>query len=145
MKESYAAGIIDGEGSIGVSRKSKINGSYYNYLLVVQVTMRSPAIPGWLATNFGGHVGRYEQSKRAFGKGYMSKWAIFGDEAKGFIEQILPYLIEKKNQAELALQFPMGKRGYRASLSAEAKEEQYEIYMLMQELNSKKITIIEVL
>ena len=48
--EAYAAGIIDGEGAIGVSNKSECN----SYHLLVQVSMKVPSlIPKWLFTNFG--------------------------------------------------------------------------------------------
>lgn len=133
-KAAYAAGIIDGEGSIGIARKTNRNGSYY-YSLTVQVSMKNIPVPEWLATNCSGHVGRYKQSVRAFGGGYISKWAVHGHEAHGFLLSIQPYLIEKWEQAKFALMFPLGEQGNHYSLSDDGKEYQGMIYEIMKELN----------
>ena len=109
MRESYAAGIIDGEGIIGISRRASItNKSKIGYLLTVQVSMKMPTlVPGWLLANFGGNYGEYKQGKNAWGTGMIAKWSIHGSEAQKFIDEILPFLIDKKEHAKLALTFPI--------------------------------------
>ncbi len=107
---AYTAGIIDGEGSIGVSLR-KATQSYH---LMVQVSMKLPTIiPKWLLTNFGGNYGEYKQSKRAYGEGIIAKWSIHGTAAQEFILSIYPYLMDKKDQAEVALVFPISHKGRR--------------------------------
>lgn len=133
----YAAGIIDGEGSVSISRSIYAPTGNYTYKLVVQVSMRSSAVPDWLYDNFGGHTGRFKQGKRAFGSGYMSKWHINGIKAKEFIELIIPYLIEKKSQAKAAIMFPISVVG--TTMPEEQKQIQAAIYTLLKSLNSRKL------
>ena len=104
---AYAAGIIDGEGSIGISRR-KSNDSY---LLTVQVSMTNDAVPEWLHRNFGGNIGTYQPGKMSLSSKPITKWAVFGTRAQEFLRGIYPYLHEKERQASVALTFPIQERG----------------------------------
>lgn len=128
MIEEYTAGIIDGEGCIGVSHDNR-----GNFHLMVQVSMKLPsAVPKWLLTNFGGGYGEYSQSKRAYGSGVIAKWSINGIDAQEFISSIYPYLIDKKEQAELALVFPVSHRGKKPE-----REIQLVIYERLKQLKRR--------
>lgn len=107
---AYAAGIIDGEGSIGVHRNGQ-NQLGYRYVLCIQVSMTNPIVPNWLREMFGGHTGTYKQSKQAFGTKPVTKWFLYGIDALEFLYYIIPYLMEKREQAEIALVFPVGTKG----------------------------------
>jgi len=130
--EAYAAGIIDGEGSIGIGHKSNSN----SYHLLVQVSMKIPTkVPKWLYSTFGGHYGEYAQGKNAWGDGVVAKWSIHGSEAQEFISQILPYLIDKVDRAKLALVFPIATSSHKGV--AEKDIQQY-VYETMKKLQSKQ-------
>lgn len=116
METAYAAGVFDGEGSVGIYRVSngKSDKVYYAVRLAVVGTHR-PMIAA-LREHF--NVGLFTTQKRqaiqhtpngsVFGKqGWL--WAVQSRaETQSVLEQILPHLIEKKVQAEIALAFCRG-------------------------------------
>ncbi len=101
---AYAAGIMDGEGCVGIYKKRETRVRLgYTYGLAVEITMCSSTIPMWLHKNFGGslndYAGRKENHKRIF------VWQVVAQQAKSFLELILPYLKEKSGQAKIAVEF----------------------------------------
>lgn len=88
---AYAAGIIDGEGHIGAHKNCGTN-----MKLTIEVHMKYSKVPNWLEENIGGKVRiRKDQT-------YI--WTMRASDSISFIENIKPYLIEKKDQAEVYLQ-----------------------------------------
>lgn len=145
MNESYlayAAGIIDGEGSVGVSRKQGSvvadgrRGSHkLSFHLLVQVSMKIPTkIPKWLYDNFGGYYGEYAQGERAWGSGIVAKWSLHGSSAQEFLSVIRPYLLDKAERADFALAFPIARSSHKGA--AETEMQKY-IYNEMKKLQSK--------
>jgi len=120
----YAAGIIDGEGSIEIQNKRSRN----NYQLRVAVGMKYDTIPIWLHERFGGSLCAYKNDSRQ-----MTMWVVSGVLAKNCCECLLPYLILKKTHAEVALEYPVGACG--KHLADADKLEQKYLYRIMKELN----------
>lgn len=93
---SYLAGIIDGEGTIGIRKQSE---RIYQIRLLVNNT--SEELIEYLKENYGGKkLGPYKQkgnNKDIF------EWVCSGKEAIKIIKRILPYLVIKQLQAELAI------------------------------------------
>jgi len=90
---AYAAGIIDGEGSIRI-RKSEHGTNY-----AVTVGNKSMEILNWLLAHFGGHIYTHGQSEGVF------KWQLIRkDEVLAFLQEIEPYLTFKKRQANLMIE-----------------------------------------
>jgi hypothetical protein len=132
--DAYAAGIIDGEGSIGVTYRTTND----SYLLVVQVSMTQPAVPTWLHETYGGGLGMYAQGARSWGSQYVYKWSIYGKEALLFISKVIPYLKEKRLQAEVASDYPVGREpGLGRKLSPEDRATQADMYELLRSLKTK--------
>jgi hypothetical protein len=103
IERAYLAGFIDGEGCIQIGRnlprgKSK-NLSYY---LAVSVSNTNEAIINYLQSTFGGAVGNM---KRKVNHRPCQNWIIRGHRARALLEMILPYLRQKKTEAELAIAF----------------------------------------
>lgn len=105
---AYTAGLIDGEGHIGISgikpggeRKRPIH-----YLAVI-ISMCDLPIIEWLHNTFGGSIAnRTNQPSRQNGRCRPQwAWSLHGSNAQIFLEQILPYLQVKRRQAELAIEF----------------------------------------
>ncbi len=86
---AYYAGIIDGEGCI----------SYYKSL-GVSVEGLYPKTLIEMHTVFGGSV---SEIKRANKRRYY-RWRIYGQDAGRCLQMLLPYLREKKEQAEVGLE-----------------------------------------
>lgn len=108
---AYLAGVIDGEGSIGIGMKTATN----SYHLMIQVSMKMPTlVPKWIFETFGGHYGEYAQGKNAWGEGMIAKWSIHGTEAQGLLKLIVDILKDKKERAEVAIVFPISSKGSRS-------------------------------
>jgi hypothetical protein len=105
----YTAGIVDGEGSIMITKKS---GPTYRrgfiYQLEVLVVNTNEWLVNWLKMQYGGRINK-RRSRRPEEKDCYA-WSLSSQQAKRFLEFILPYLILKKPQAELAIQFQGAKR-----------------------------------
>lgn len=133
MESSYAAGVFDGEGTVGLYAVSNGKGSgkiYWASKLAVVGTHR-PMIEA-LHKHFG--VGSFTTQKRQ-AIGNTPQGPVFGKQgwrwyvtSKGdvalVLEQILPFLIEKREQAEAALAYCRGELSGEeaARLCKEAKQ-----------------------
>jgi hypothetical protein len=95
----WAAGIIDGEGSIGVYYNSKANGFY----LMLTAFNTDPRMCIKLQELFGGNV-KYHKHDKPNAKGCFT-WVLVAGNAATVLEILLPFLIIKKEQAELAIEF----------------------------------------
>ena len=93
---SYAAGIIDGEGCIGMYHNSH-NGNYQLRITVEMVDKEALTILGNL---FGG---KWYIKKAKVPRRERHSWMLFNDEAAIALKQLLPYLTIKKGRAEKAL------------------------------------------
>ena len=112
---AYTAGIMDGEGSIGIARyKSKSCKRGYTLELNVQVTSSDEWLCQWLKFGFGGSL---SHSINNAGNP-MWHWIIAARKASEFLRLIKPYLRLKSPQADLAIKFQDAKR-YRPSKSPE--------------------------
>ena len=107
---AYAAGIVDGEGSIGINSTPK------HTWLVISVANSDPRVCVWLADRYGGKVHQDKQRIRN-GKStrIMYHWQAGAATSGKFLKVIHPYLVIKKEQADIALAFLMtkGKGGQR--------------------------------
>lgn len=148
MKENelaYTAGIVDGEGCIRLrpngcweiktgDDKGQIN-RYWTVDLAVGNTVEM--ICRWLQYHFGGAV--HPRPAKGRRKAYWL-WRLYGYNAVAFLEQILPYLIIKKPQAELAIVAGKRKsqrRGENWRISEGEKVIQEAEAILMHSLNKK--------
>lgn len=101
LQLAWAAGFVDGEGYIGLTRNfDKVRG-YYSYRIQIEAAqvIRTPI--NLLHNLFGrGRVGFGSNPKR----GYWY-WRTFGIDAIRVAEALLPYLIVKRRQAEYLLEY----------------------------------------
>jgi hypothetical protein len=104
LRLAYIAGIIDGEASIGITKRKVKSKKGYSYCLDVQLPNTNPWLPQWLKMNYGGTVCPRRKIS-PLSKLPQWKWAISGKRAADFLQLILPYLQLKYPQAELAISF----------------------------------------
>ena len=120
---AYMAGIMDGEGtfSIVIRRRDK----YHWYQDCIRVHMGEPSIPRWLHNKFGGS---YNERKERGSNAYI--WQSYGIEMRKICKNILPFLIQKKRQAEIMLELAeiknIGKKYQRDPENI--KNKKYELY-----------------
>lgn len=100
----YVAGIIDGEGCLIISRSNR--GNYMNYYGRIHVKNTDTNLMDWLVEKFGGniHVNNPADSVR---HSVAYSWYFSGDarDKEKFLLAIMPYLIVKKRQAKVLLEF----------------------------------------
>lgn len=148
---AYLAGIVDGEGSISITRtysKEKRTpkhrnsrsignpnpGVYERYVLVVAVGMTDRAIPAWLCEEFGGRL-----NHRSFpGTVWQDRWdwIAASNIALHFLELVLPHLRLKVIEATLAIEFQK-RRVPGISLTLAQKQADDILWQSMHELNGR--------
>lgn len=117
QKLIYAAGLFDGEGCIGVyNTRTKSDKRAASYQLVARVTMRHPGPVKLLHELFGGGFGISK-----IGAKHYFAWKVTNRQAEAFLLAIKDCLIEKKEQAEVALEFCSVRREQRKSFDRTKK------------------------
>ena len=92
---AYMAGIVDGEGSITayVTQRTRIR---------LTVTNTSLELMKWMVSRFGGSF--YTKAKKEERNMQAYGWEVACKKAEKALRLLLPFLVIKKRQAELALQ-----------------------------------------
>lgn len=138
MDLAYLAGIIDGEGTIGITvskpYKDRISPSFKVY---VSVTMTDPNIPYLIYGIFGGSVNNYP-SRHEHHKP-TTIWRSSCSTAVLVCKTLHPYLRLKKQQAEMAIDFDQLPRKAGRALTPEQIAERYEYVEAIQLLNRRGI------
>ena len=97
---AYIAGFVDGEGTINVLRTAK-----KRFLAELSIGQIDPRPLVWIKEICGGagsNVRVYVYKNRPTSKPIWL-WAVQGEKFDQIIEKILPYLIVKKDKAEIAI------------------------------------------
>lgn len=130
-KFGYLAGILDGEGCITVGAGQKNTCVNYNSILVVQNT--SKPLIDWLQQKFGGSVYLSKKSTAKTKEAYM--WRVLKKkDIEILLLATLPYLVVKREQAKLLLEF--------VRLSREAQSDtRRHLYERLRKLNSRGASV----
>lgn len=99
----YLSGFIDGEGSIFAPCPKRHR---FPRTIVLKIGNTHWGALKFLQKNFGGNLTRKRAGKRAKKYHRILVWKGIG--TKIILKQVLPFLIIKKKQAELALKYPIG-------------------------------------
>lgn len=135
---AYTAGLIDGEGTIGIGHSKPNYRRRNNYFSYVSAVNSDKKLIEFLHTAFGGGIyGPYE------GKGNRKEtwvWRLHGPASTRFVTLIRPYLQSKAAQAWVALEFRaqcswghVGSRG----LSPEEAALREGYFQIMKALNKR--------
>lgn len=115
----YIAGLFDGEGSIFVASRSS---SHNTLQLRVSISMVQEEGIVLVSTMFGGGVNCYEKTGN---RRRQWHWSLSGTGAKDFLRILRPWLRVKAEEADAALDYPVGPRG--TWLNEEERERQQVI------------------
>jgi len=108
IKYAYAAGFIDGEGCIRISKRNPRNNRSISYNLLMMIFQKDGQIMDWLIGNFGGLVYKRikdEADQNTYGHGWVYEWRLSERQAYELLKKLVPFLKYKKPQAELAIRF----------------------------------------
>lgn len=98
---AYLAGIIDGEGTFYIGQEVRHPKCFNSRILVVNTDIR---LINWLKENCGGLVYTRSNSKNPSWK-LKYEWITQKSQILPICEYVLPYLICKKEQAEVMIEF----------------------------------------
>ena len=95
---AYVAGFFDAEGSITISKfKTKTNDRYQ---LQVRIANNDRKVLSWIKRMWGaGHIRRHSTAISAFELSFMAR------QAQNFLDSVVPYLLLKREEAQLGIQF----------------------------------------
>lgn len=127
MEVAYLAGLFDGEGSIVIRKANrKLGGCGYGLAIMLGVNYKKVIYK--IQESFGGSIAIAKSSAQY-------QWYCCGAKAGDILKLMLPYLEEKKEQAELALDylsiFGSGNIGGRGVKRTTLEKELQELYFLM--------------
>ncbi len=98
IEKAYAAGIIDGEGCVSLSRRKK-------YLTpTVQVKNTRFDLLQWMKTRWGGSI--YINHESRTNRKPCGVWSVAGQKAINVLRDVQLYLIVKAEQAKVVLALP---------------------------------------
>lgn len=106
---AYLAGIIDGEGCFFICKLPKRAGDGYvteHYRGLLKVDSTDVRLLDWIDSVFSGTASARTRStsSRKFEREVFS-WIATGDRLLDICEQILPYLVIKREQCEIMIKF----------------------------------------
>ena len=107
-EKAYIAGILDGEGSIGIY-VARSGGGHGSHVLQVTVKMSEPAAVEFISVSCGVpiHVGKVQGNSRPCGTVILR-----AGKALDLLSQCLPYMRVKKVQAEIGIEFQKAKTNW---------------------------------
>lgn len=134
---AWAAGIVDGEGYVGISRRKHPNTT--DYYPRLRVTMTHKSTVERLLGMFVNTQVRLYQDKRNTPRKLQYVWDLRSRVVKEVLKQLYPYLFTKKEQAKYILEFSercgakiMGKR-----LTVAEKNERVTFFSILKHLNKR--------
>lgn len=124
---------IDGEGTVMIQRSVvKTGRKNPNYVLVLIVANTDLRLMEWLTRTFAGNVYfSHSVSRRQWSKKVCHTWRCFEDRASTILEHCLPYMIMKKQQAEIGIAYrelrKLGSKGRKLTPGdIQARDEYYK-------------------
>lgn len=106
---AYVAGLIDGDGSISLIRESRASG--FKYYPCIQLSNVFEGMIDFLYQLFGGC--KKIKSTQPHAKKTQYVWNIRGLEScSKFLEKVLPFLVLKKKQAKVLLDYVRDPKSY---------------------------------
>lgn len=136
---AYLAGIIDGEGCITFHRRGGTNAHICATQL--QVGNTDLRLLQWIQVRFGGSV----KIERRMNTSHQTvwRWIAHVDNLEEMLAAVLPYLVIKRDQAELLLAYRKTLApticGHRARgvIAADVKRERQRLMLALTELNKR--------
>lgn len=132
----WAAGFFDGEGCVVLRRrKRKCDWTWwpFNHVLSMHVAQTDPGPLGVLENLWGGGVVFDQRNYDKTGRHRnLHRWQCGSRICAGVLEEMLPFLVAKRPQAEVALEFQERRGLGRVKVKDQAQDELD--YLMLQDL-----------
>ena len=102
-KLAYLAGIVDGEGSVQISKGKSTNGSW-TYRLTLVVVNSDEKLMEWLERNFAGGVVKQRQKQNPKHR-IVYVWSLYGKNARDLLMKLEQWVVIKTKQVNLGIDF----------------------------------------
>jgi hypothetical protein len=107
-RNAYMAGLMDGEGSFSISVTHETGKPHY--AVNIRLYNTNPRIIQWVIAHFGGKPSWGDKNgsniENLKSQKKICQWFLTGRKAmESFILSVLPYLVAKREQANLLLQY----------------------------------------
>lgn len=140
LQAAYFAGLVDGEGYIGLMKMRKGNKTKWGYkrdhayIPTIKIAMIDKPIIEYLKDSFGGSF----ETRKARGNARESYcWTARKAQVYKILESLYPYLRVKKEHAKLILQFKNLNNGRGYPISDDNWEKRDKIFTQMRQLTKK--------
>jgi len=131
---AWLAGIIDGEGSIFVMKQSrKDRDRMFNYILRMSV-QSTDRIMAFECMKITGEGATMDAPTKKENRSNTYKWQISGRKAAHLLEELLPFLRVKKDQAEAAILFQSTTKKHWRNMTSDDYQTQENFYYRLKEL-----------
>ena len=107
-QKAYIAGMMDADGCVGISKnKSRSNLYEFDFTKRAMITNCDYNLITWLHDVVG--AGTAYQYKKSGSDNWriVHRYQITGKKCRAFLKQILPYMIIKKDRAQLVMSLPV--------------------------------------
>ena len=131
--KGYVAGVLDCDGAIWISADHSRQSA--RYMMRVSVSNTRRGLLDFFAEHFGGRVNRYKKHSHKWKDEY--RWAVNGLPAAEILNSCLPYLVIKRPQAMLALEFATTIQPGQTRIPDSFRQMRERIYREMLELNKR--------
>lgn len=104
LDHRYAAGLFDGEGYVRIAKWAKPNSVHVRYQVFAGIGMAHLPVIQALRETYGGSLNVNRHSARNPIHRDQFVWNAASQKACAFLRDVLPHLIVKRDEAELALE-----------------------------------------
>jgi len=132
----WAAGFLDGEGTITIKRYNYKDRHYYTAYISCSQTIKGTKAIKFLKDIFGGHIYQWQPKGNRL---ETISWCVTSKKAELCAKRLLPYLIIKRKQTLLLLKFckTIIKRTEQYRLKESDYENREKLFYQMRKLNVK--------
>lgn len=103
MDDRYVAGLFDGEGYVRIAKWEKPNSRHVRYQVFLGIGMTHRPIIEALHKEYGGSLNQNRHDLRSKKHRIQFTWTISSRGAVEFLNRVLPFLVVKKDEADIAL------------------------------------------
>jgi hypothetical protein len=136
---AYVAGLFDGEGCVSIYYQAEPKNGKVYHNINVRLSNTHEGVLRWVQERFGGALYVNQPGgKGGHRPGFVLQWA--NKAIPAFLEQMLPYLIIKREAAEIALAFRLLKKNPgRNGLDPSVVEKREELRQRLIAINGYKV------